>query len=101
MKIIFRLLTFLKRHRMMWFLALLCLTAGTAFSLVIPKVLGKGIDTVLNSGNSRVIILSAGIIIASSALRGIAGYGNRYYTEVISRELPMTSGMSSITTCRI
>jgi ABC-type multidrug transport system fused ATPase/permease subunit len=71
----------------MWLLAFVCLTASTIFSLIIPKVLGKGIDTVLSSGQGTVIIIAAGVIIGSSALRGIAGYGNRYFTEVISQRV--------------
>ena len=87
MRIIARLMRFLKRHWAMWLLAFACLTASTIFSLVIPKMLGRGIDTVLNSGQTATLVIAAGIIIGSSALRGIAGYGNRYFTEVISQRV--------------
>ena len=78
---------FLKKHWAMWILAFVCLSASTIFSLVIPKMLGDGIDTVLSSGRAATLIIAAGIIIASSALRGITGYGNRYYTQVISQRV--------------
>jgi len=87
MKIVLRLTAFLKKHWAMWLLAFLCLTASTVFSLVIPKMLGNGIDTVLNSGRAVTLIIAAGIIIGSSALRGITGYGNRYFTQVISQRV--------------
>ena len=87
MKIIVRLMGFLKKHWAMWILAFVCLSASTVFSLVIPKMLGDGIDTVLSSGRAATLIIAAGIIIASSALRGITGYGNRYYTQVISQRV--------------
>jgi len=50
-------------------------------------MLGNGIDTVLNSGRSITLIIAAGVIIGSSALRGITGYGNRYFTQVISQHV--------------
>ena len=87
MKIILRLMSFLKKHWAMWILAFVCLSASTVFSLVIPKTLGNGIDTVLNSGRAATLIVAAGIILGSSALRGITGYGNRYFTQVISQRV--------------
>ena len=87
MRNILRLIGFLKKHWAMWLLAFLCLTASTVFSLVIPKMLGSGIDTVLNSGRAATFIIAAGVILGSSALRGITGYGNRYFTEVISQRV--------------
>ena len=87
MKIILRLMSFLKKHWVMWSLAFVCLSASTVFSLVIPKMLGNGIDTVLNSGRAATLIIAAGIILGSSALRGITGYGNRYFTQVISQRV--------------
>ena len=78
---------FLKKYWAMWLLAFVCLTASTVFSLIIPKMLGNGIDTVLNSGRSITLIIAAGVIIGSSALRGITGYGNRYFTQVISQHV--------------
>ncbi len=82
-----RLMTFLKKYWAMWLLAFVCLSASTVFSLVIPKMLGDGIDTVLSSGRAVMLIIAAGIIIGSSALRGITGYGNRYFTQVISQRV--------------
>ena len=87
MKIILRLMSFLKKHWAMWLLAFVCLSASTVFSLVIPKMLGNGIDTVLNSGRAATLIIAAGIILGSSTLRGITGYGNRYFTQVISQRV--------------
>jgi hypothetical protein len=59
----------------------------TAFSLVIPRVLGRGIDTVLSSGQRSAIIIAAVIIVVSSALRGVSAYGNRYLNQVISQRV--------------
>ncbi|MGA7727362.1 MAG: ABC transporter transmembrane domain-containing protein, partial [Dehalococcoidales bacterium] len=87
MKNILRLMDFLKKYWAMWLLAFVCLTASTVFSLIIPKMLGNGIDTVLNAGRASALIIAAGVILGSSALRGITGYGNRYFTQVISQRV--------------
>ena len=78
---------FLKKYWAMWLLAFVCLTASTVFSLIIPKMLGNGIDTVLNAGRASALIIAAGVILGSSTLRGITGYGNRYFTQVISQRV--------------
>jgi len=87
MKNILRLMDFLKKYWAMWLFAFVCLTASTVFSLIIPKMLGNGIDTVLNAGRASALIIAAGVILGSSALRGITGYGNRYFTQVISQRV--------------
>ncbi len=79
-------MAFVKKYWGGLLLAFICLIATTVFSLVIPRVLGQGIDTVLSSGQRSSIILAAVIIIGSSALRGLTGYGNRYLTEVVSQQ---------------
>ena len=80
-------MAFLKKHWAMWLLAFLCLAASTVFSLIIPKMLGQGIDAVLSSGQRSTLFIAAGVIIGSSVLRGITGYGNRFFTEVISQRV--------------
>ncbi len=67
-------------------LAFICLSASTTFSLVIPKMLGKGIDTVLSSGERGMLLLSAVAVIGASALRGISAYGNSYLSELVSQK---------------
>jgi len=67
-------------------LAFICLSASTTFSLVIPKMLGKGIDTVLSSGERGMLLLAAVAVIGASALRGISAYGNSYLSELVSQK---------------
>ncbi|MCX6013734.1 MAG: hypothetical protein NTV30_10125 [Chloroflexi bacterium] len=57
MKIIFRLLRFVKKYWIILLLAFMCLLASTIFGLIIPKMLGQGIDTVVNAGKKSSIIL--------------------------------------------
>ncbi len=87
MKTVLRLMSFVSEYWFMLLLAFVCLVLGTAFAIAIPRVLGDGIDTVLGSGKSSFLIIAAVVIIAASALRGVAGYGQRYYAEVVSQRV--------------
>lgn len=71
----------------MLMLALLCQLLGTAFGIVIPRMLGEGIDTVLGTGERHFIIIAAVVVIAAGLLRGAAMYGNRYFSEVVSQKV--------------
>jgi len=91
MKSILRLMRFIKKYWVGWLLAFICLIAGTILSLVVPRLIGQGIDTViqltLKSGSHSYIYWLAGGIVVASALRGAAGYGNRYLSQVVSQQV--------------
>ncbi len=86
MRIILRLLGVVQKYWPLLLLAFACLVIGTAFGIVIPRMLGDGIDTVLGSGKRSFVIIVAVVIIAASALRGVAGYGQRYFNEVVAQK---------------
>ena len=86
MRVILRLVGFVQKYWPMLLLAFACLLMGTAFGIVIPRMLGDGIDTVLGSGKRSFVIIVAVVIIAASALRGVAGYGQRYFNEVVAQK---------------
>lgn len=97
MKILLRLFIFV-RSRWGWLtLALLCLAAGIVLSMVVPRMLGNGIDMALRVTESgflwwsmereTAIWLVAGTILVTSALRGVAGYGQSYLSEVVSQKV--------------
>jgi len=97
MKIILRLLVFV-RNRWGWLaLAFGCLVASTGFAMIIPRMLGDGVDTALRVGESgfmwwpvareTAIWLVAGTIIVSSTLRGVSEYGQQYLSEVVSQKV--------------
>jgi ABC-type multidrug transport system fused ATPase/permease subunit len=87
MKSILRMTRFLRKHWGGWVLAFFCLVTYTALSLVIPRLLGQGIDTVIRSGSQTLIYILAISIVAASAIRGFAGYGNRYMSQVVSQQV--------------
>ncbi len=86
MKILLRLIGFVQQYWWMLLLALICLTAGTAFAIAIPRMLGDGIDTVLGYGERSYLIIYAAIVLVASALRGAATYAQRYLSEVVSQK---------------
>jgi ABC-type multidrug transport system fused ATPase/permease subunit len=87
MKTIVRLIGFVQKYWFMLVLAFICQLLGTAFGIIIPRFLGEGIDTVLGSGERDMIIIAAVVVVAAGALRGFAGYGNRYFSEVVSQKV--------------
>jgi len=87
MKITLRLLGFTKKYWVLMLFSFIFLILNTGFGLVMPKVVGQGIDTVVKSGLQTQIIIFAIIIVAASALRGFTGFANRYYRQVISQRV--------------
>jgi len=87
MKTILRLIGFVQKYWFMLVLAFISQVLGTAFGIIIPRFLGEGIDTVIGSGERNTIIIAAVVVVAAGALRGFAGYGNRYFSEVVSQKV--------------
>lgn len=87
MKTLIRSLGFVKPYWRQLLLSFICLALTTVASLVIPKVLGTSLDTVLKAGEKSYLWIAAAIILGSSLIRGLSGYGNRYLNQVISQEV--------------
>lgn len=87
MKILMRSMSFVKKYWVQMTLSFLCLVVTTVASLVIPKVLGSSIDSVLKSGLKSYLWWAGAAILGSSLVRGLSGYGNRYLNQVISQEV--------------
>lgn len=96
MRIILRLIVFVRKRWPWLALAFICLALSTGFALIIPRMLGTGIDTALRveSGflwwslpRETAILLVAGTVIAASALRGAADYGRTYLSQVVSQKV--------------
>ena len=87
MKIIWRLLPFVRKYWKGMLLALICLLISTSASLFVPRQLGQGIDSVMHSASQTSLILAAVAVVAASAINGLAGYGNQYTTQVVSQQV--------------
>ena len=86
MKIILRLLVFVKKRWATLLLGFLCITVSTVGGLVIPKLLGNGIDTALSSGSKSTIITLAMIILGTTLLRSAGRFGDTYITQLVSQQ---------------
>ena len=85
MRILLRLIGFVKKYWKRMLLAFICMLASVAFSLAIPRLLGEGVDTILGYGDrSRLIWLAVAVLVAG-ALRGISAFGYTYLTELVSQ----------------
>ena len=68
-------------------LAYVCLIGSTLLSLAIPRLLGIGIDTVLESGDSSILMWLAATLLLISLAAGAFHYGQTYLSEYISQHV--------------
>ena len=68
-------------------LAYVCLIGSTLLSLAIPRLLGISIDTVLETGDSGVLIWLAATVLVISLAAGAFHYGQTYLSEYISQHV--------------
>ena len=86
MKTVLRITGFVQRYWFMLLLAFLCIIVGTGFSIIVPIMLGNGINTVISMGQRSAVIIAAVVIVVASAMRGFAGYGQRFFAEVVAQK---------------
>lgn len=86
MKIILRLLVFVRKRWPTLLLGFICISVSTIGGLVIPRLLGNGIDTALNSGSKTTIVILAMIILGTTVLRSAGRFGDTYITQLVSQQ---------------
>ncbi len=97
MKIIARLLAFVRGYWYLLALAFVSEIAATLLGIAIPNLLGNGIDAAVGTSTHSFLFINvespqnfiwwvAGAIIIASVLRGFAGYGRRYFNEVAAQK---------------
>ncbi len=86
MKIILRLLAFIRKRWPGLLLGLLCITVSTVGGLVVPRFLGNGIDHALSSGNRTTLLVFAAIILGTTVIRSAARFGDTYITQLVSQQ---------------
>ena len=86
MRIILRLIVFVKKRWLGLLLGFICISVSTAGGLVIPRLLGDGIDTAIGSGSRRTIVIFAMIILGTTVLRSAARFGDTYITQLVSQQ---------------
>ncbi|MBI4198847.1 MAG: ABC transporter ATP-binding protein [Chloroflexi bacterium] len=85
MGIIWRITTKTLKYKWVLLLAYLSVFGVTVFSLMVPRLLGNAVDTVLTSGQRGELLFLAMGIVALSVGRAIAAFGQQYLGESISQ----------------
>jgi len=97
MNVILRVLSYVRQYWYMLAIAFVLVLIGTVLGILIPNLLGEGIDAALGQGGNTflwfhfadahtLIWWVAGIIVISSVIRGFAGYGQRFFNEVVAQK---------------
>jgi len=95
MRILIRLFGLLKKYWKWVAVAYVCLFVATAFSLGIPELVKRAIDTGISfdfqtgeiTGNQTFLILAGLAILGASLLRGLFGFGQTYLSEFIGQRV--------------
>jgi ABC-type multidrug transport system fused ATPase/permease subunit len=85
MRVLLRLMGFVRRYWRRLLLALVCMLGSTAFVLLIPQLISRSIDTVLSGAESSALLWLALAVVGAGAMRGLSAFGNSYLTEVVSQ----------------
>ncbi len=90
MTVLLRILKITFRHKLRVFSAYLCMAGATASFLVLPYLFGEAIDTIaemLDDGavSDRTVLLTAIVILAVGAVRGLLAFGQTYLGEWLSQ----------------
>ncbi len=85
MRVLLRLTAYAWRQRVYLGGAYLAMAASTVSVMFLPILLGRAIDTALESGQSSRLLLLAGAIMLVSAMRGLFGYAQTYLSESVSQ----------------
>ncbi|MDO8472396.1 MAG: ABC transporter ATP-binding protein [Dehalococcoidia bacterium] len=64
--------------------AFTCLMLSNGFSLAVPRIIGKAIDTGVGNGDRRFLMLAALAVVGIAALRGLSAYLQSYLGEFIA-----------------
>ncbi|HKF37712.1 MAG TPA: ABC transporter ATP-binding protein, partial [Ktedonobacteraceae bacterium] len=84
LRIYMRIIALLRPHWLQAAGAVICLGLATGFALIVPWLLAWVIDRGFQHGQTGPLLLAAGAILATSALRGLFAYGQGYLSQAVS-----------------
>ena len=79
-----RVIALLRPHLGQSIAAVVCVALATLFTLIVPWLLQWVIDVGIHTGNFSQLMLVAAAILGTSILRGLAAYGQGYFSQSIS-----------------
>jgi ATP-binding cassette subfamily B protein len=87
MRVLFRLLGFVRPHKRLLVWAYVALLFSTALQLVLPRLLGESIDRVLEAGDFSFLVWAGLAMVLIAALRGIFAYFENYLRESLAQHV--------------
>ena len=95
MRILIRLLGFLKKYRKQMFFAYVCLLLASAFAIGVPELVKRAIDTGIAidlqtgeiTGNQTFLVFAGLAILGASLLRGVFTFVRTYLGEFVSQRV--------------
>ena len=87
MRVLFRLLGYLGRHRGLTALGVGALLCGLALQLTIPLYIRQAIDTGIIGGNTTALLYSSLAIVGLTLLQTIFHYGRTYLLESLAQRV--------------
>jgi ATP-binding cassette, subfamily B, multidrug efflux pump len=79
-----RLLGYLRPYPLQTFIAYIAMFAVTGLNLVVPLIIKRAIDDGLAEENARALFIAAITILGVAFVRGVAGFGQRFFGEWLS-----------------
>ncbi|MDX1687978.1 MAG: ABC transporter ATP-binding protein [Candidatus Promineifilaceae bacterium] len=74
-----RLMGYLKPHWKQVVLGYIAMLAATILNLIVPQIIKDAIDRGLAAGQPTALFVAGGIILAIALVRGVAGFGQRFF----------------------
>jgi ATP-binding cassette, subfamily B, multidrug efflux pump len=82
-----RLLSYLQPYRQQLGLAYTSMLLATLLNLFVPQIIKQAIDNGLESGRASNMFVAGGLILLIALVRGVAGFGQRYYGEWLTHRV--------------
>ncbi|WP_374689059.1 ABC transporter ATP-binding protein [Promineifilum sp.] len=82
-----RLLGYLRPYRRYVGVAYGGMLLGTGLNLIVPKIIAWAIDYGLSEGQASTLFAAGGIILVIALVRGLLGFGQRYYGEWLTHRV--------------
>ncbi|MFQ5399003.1 MAG: ABC transporter ATP-binding protein [Anaerolineae bacterium] len=82
-----RLFGYLRPHWKQVFLAYAATLLATLLNLIVPQIIKNAIDNGLAAGRASTLFAAGGLILVIALLRGLTGFGQRYYGEWLTHRV--------------
>ncbi|MEE9286048.1 MAG: ABC transporter ATP-binding protein [Dehalococcoidia bacterium] len=85
MRVLFRILGFLKPHKKLVLAAYVSLIGSSVLYLALPRLLGESVDRVAQQGQFSFLVYAGAAIVVLTLLRGVFAYFEAYLREALSQ----------------